>query len=788
MLRHIILITFRSFWRNKSTLLIHLIGFSTGLASVLLIYLWVNDEMSMDTFHEQDGQLYQVMQNFHFPDGISTQGKTPVLLGEALQEVFPEVEASTFIWDDGLPTGKLSYDNKQVDINRLASNSHFFEIFSYPLILGNKKEVLVDKNSILLSRQTAEKLFSTIEEALGKKVELSNQYFQQEYFVSGIFADPPSNSIRQFDVVFPYGVFVEQDPNALSWLQSRVETFLILNKSTKIEDFNKKIASFLSSKNKINEPLELFVQQYSKKHLYNHFENGKQAGGRINNVRLFSFIALFILLIASINFVNLSTAQASKRMKEIGVKKTLGARKKLLIYRFLFECISLALMSIGLALIWVFLFLPQFNLISEKNLELEFSVEFFLKLLALALLTGLFAGSYPAFYLSRFKPIDILKGGKNKAIREIWLRKGLVVVQFTLSLVFILGFLVIDQQLQFTQSREVGFSRDNVISFQRPRNFMDVEVFLEEIKRLPGVEQASNLRGDILSGRITQGGFSWRGQSDDQKWLFHSPQIGYNVIETLGMKILEGRSYSRDMGDDGTKVVINASARDLMQLEEPIGFVLGYGDEQEKEIIGVVEDFQYGSFHQEVRPLIFDFKDFGRDYLVRILPGSELNTLREIEKLYKKFHPDYAFNFSFLDDANQKLYDDEIRVSSLSKYFAFLAILISCLGLFGLSTFTTEQRKKEIGIRKVLGANVINIVRLLSADFSKTVALSILIAIPIGYYLSREWLNNFAYHIELHISLFLIPAGLILLLAWATVAIQTFRAASLKPVHNLRDE
>lgn len=788
MLKHNLLITYRGFLKDKSTFLINLIGLSTGLACVLLIYGWVTDEMSVDKFHEKDSQLYQVMTNFHGPDAIETWEITPVLLGETFMEMFPEVESATLTSDRYLPKGKISINDQSLEANRLFADKRFFEVFSYELLEGDRKQVLADKNNIAISRKLANKLFESTENIIGKTVEWSNVYVKQNFQIAGIFEDPSPHSTLQFDAVFNYDVVLAvSDRWQLAWSTNAVKTHLVLNEGTDIDEFNDKIEFFMWAKNPKRKTNRLFVQKYSEKYLNGRYESGVPTGGRITYIKLFSMIALFILLIACINFMNLSTAQASRKMKEIGVKKTMGAGRRALVWQFLSESILMTLLSCFVAAGLVILFLPQFNMITGKEMQWHMDSNAMLSIALIVTVTGLIAGSYPALYLSGFKPAAVLKGKLNSSRGEHGIRKSLVIFQFALSVIFIAGVLVVDRQMQFIQSKNPGYSRDNVIAFERPINNDDMDVFLDELQRLPGVSNASNMVGDILTGWDDQGGYSWSGQASDEKWIFQAPKISYDVLETLGMGMQEGRPFSKELQDDESKIILNEAAVKLMKLEDPIGAIIEHNKEP-REIIGVVGDFNYGSLHHEVKPLIFRLSHWGRDILVKIKSGDEQNTIAQIEQFYHKFHPDQSFNFSFLDEDNQRLYTAETRVATLSKYFAFLAILISCLGLLGLTAFTAERRSKEIGIRKILGSSVWGIIRLLSTDFTKMIVIGILIALPISYMITKSWLNNFAFKIDLEWWYFAGTAILTLLIAWSVIGLQTLKTARLNPIECLRDE
>ena len=795
MLKHNLLLFYRSFKRFKSTFLINQVGLSTGLTCVLLVYLWVSDELSVDRFHEKDSHLYQVMHNRQQNNDIFTEDYTPSPLAKALVEEMPEVEYATsvntfFGWFTG--PGVISYEDNHIKAKGIFASKDYFNVFSYKLIQGNKDLVLADKKGIVVSEGLAKKLFSTTENIIGKTLEWDHRMrLEGPFHISGIVENPPSNSTIQFDVIFNYEMLLEGDGYADQWNGGYAKTYLTMKHNTNIDHFNEKITELLRSKHPTNDKSSLFIQRYSKKYLYGQYQNGLPFGGRIAYVKLFSIVALFVLVIACINFMNLSTAQASRKMKEIGVKKAVGASGKLLIIQFLGESVLMAIISLIAAILLVILLLPLFNDITAKHLYLNIGINDILIVVGIVLFTGLISGSYPAYYLSGFNPVTVLKGGKLKVtFGEQWLRKGLVILQFSISIVFIVGFLVINKQIEFTQTKNLGYNRDNIISFAREGKYdTDPEVFLSALKNLPGVVNVSSMLGSILDASSQQGGYSWRGQESDKDYIFKSPTIGYDVIETLGIEMAEGRSFSKDFNDDDSKIILNESAIKMMELRAPIGKIIKHGEEEEQ-IIGVVKDFQYGSIHQKVEPLIFRFRNarVGRNTIVKIKAGTERATIDQIEKLYREFHPKYPFEFTFMDNDYQALYEAENKVALLSKYFTAIAIIISCLGLFGLAAFTADRRTKEIGIRKILGSSEWRIITLLSSDFTKMILVAIIIALPVSYLLAKNWLNDFAYRIDLEWWYFL-SAGLVaLLIAWFTVGLQTVKAARTNPVNNLRTE
>lgn len=791
MLKHHLLIAYRGFLRDKSSFVINIIGLSTGLACALLIYVWVVSEASMDQFHERGDGLYQVMSNFHQPQGISTGGSTPIRLATALEADFPEVTLTTLINRRYYPTGNIESGEKTFTAQRIFTDENFFDVFSFELIQGTSEYVLDDISNIVISDKLAEKLFGSLDDVIGKTVTWSNTYFEGEFQISGVFISPPTNSTYQFDAVLHYEWIIRGDPPSGQWNASAAENFVVLREGASPSAFNDKIDTFLWSKIPGDTSQRLFVEKFSDRYLYNKYENGIQAGGRIAYVRIFSAIGIFILLIACINFMNLTTAQASKKLKEIGVKKAIGAYRSTLIRQFLTASTLLVIIAFGLSLILAYLVFPHFQQISGKEIQLTLGPGAIALAIFFIGITGLLAGSYPAFFLSRFNAITVLKGRSITFGGEQSIRNGLVVFQFALSVIFIVSVVVMSQQMDYLQTKNLGFDRDNIVSFERPRYDENPDAFIHALSQLNGVESAASMYSSILSGWDAQSGYSWTGESSERDWIFKAPQVGYGAIKTLGMSFISGRDFSPKFQDDHTKIVINESAARKMGLENPVGTIIQYGTAY-REIIGVVNDFHYGSLHREIEPLIFRFPDWGwgTNTIVRLKQVNQKETLQQIAKLYDQFHAEQAepLQFTFLDDDYQALYDSEQRVALLSRYFSLFAIIVSCLGLFGLASFTTEQKTKEIGVRKTLGASNWRIVQLLTTNFTKTVAAGITIALPFSYLIAQHWLDGFAYKIDLTWPLFTGSALLTLLLAWMVISIKTFRAASINPVVCLQYE
>jgi putative ABC transport system permease protein len=791
MLQHHLLLFYRNFKKHKSSFFINLIGLSAGLSCSILIYLWVIDETRMDQFHEKGAQLYQVMENSKTEAAINTTEETPAILSKALKSEFSEVEnavtASPTSW---LSESKISVkgDNNVKARGRFAG-SDFLKIFSYPVVTGNVNEMLSGLNKIVISEGLALKLFKTTN-VIGKEITWRYGEMKKERhaLVSGVFENTPSASSDQFDFLVPLEVFFENSPNDLKWGSSGSSTFIILKKGTDVKEFNRKIKDYLLTKGQ--QHITLFIRPFADRYLYNSYENGKLTGGRIDYVHNFTSIAVFILLIACINFMNLSTAQASRRMKEVGIKKVMGAKRESLMMQFMGESMMLTFLSLIIALFTVEMLLPGFNNIIGKELTLNLNGTLILTLLGITIFTGLISGSYPAVYLSGFNPSDALKGKLSQTAATLFTRKGLVVFQFTLSVVLIVAVFVIYKQINYVQSKNLGFKKDNVLQFETEGKLKNnVNQALSIIRQIPGVVNASsinrNLFGDLSS---TFGDFYWEGRNPQDVIKFQRGKINAGLIETLGMEMAAGRSFSNKFGSDTSKMIINEAGIKAMRLTNPVGKTFSQGG-KDYQIIGVVKDFNFESLHQVVQPMFFRFvPEQTNRIMVKISAGKERSTIAALQRFYTSYNPGYTLDYKFLDQDYQAQYVSENRVALLSRYFAILAILISCLGLFGLAAFTAERKLKEIGIRKVLGASELNIIYTLSKDFTIPVVVAIVIALPVSYVLTKYWLNSFAYRIELQLWYFIAAGFLALFISWLTVSMQAIKAAHTDPIKCLKQE
>jgi putative ABC transport system permease protein len=788
MLRHHLLLVFRNFKRHKSSFFINLIGLTAGLSCALLIYLWVSDEMQVDQFHNK--RLYQVMMNEHLGDGINTRDGTPGPLAEALAKEMPEVElavmASPGFW---LGKSKVSADNnKAITAAGKFAGPDFFKVFSYPLVSGNKENILSGQKTVAISEALAVKLFHTTD-VMGKQMVWSNTEMEAENhaLISGVFKNIPSNSSEQFDFLVSQDVLLSNS-SYKAWGNYGPNTFVVLKKGEDPKLFNKKIRKYLETKDVKN--YNLFIRPYADSYLYNNFDNGVLNGGRIDYVNLFTVIAIFILVIACINFMNLSTARASRRLKEVGVKKVMGASRKMLIVQYLTESLIMSFTALFISLLAVELLLPQFNNITGKQLGLHFDPVLLGALLSITILTGLVSGSYPALYLSGLKPSTALKGKLILSASALWTRQGLVVFQFAVSVILIVAVMIIYKQVEYIQTTNQGFSKDNVLYFETGGKFKNNADFaIERIKKIPGVLSVSSIDRELLGDlSYTTGDFSWEGRNPKEVIKFQRADVNAGLIETLGIEMAQGRSFSKKFGSDTSKIIVNEAGAAAMRIKNPVGKIFRLWG-VDMQIIGVVKDFHFESLHQPVKPMFIRYKPSHTNrIMVRVAAGKMKETLDALRQFNTEFNPMSEFDYKFLDQDFQAQYVAETRVAVLSRYFAILAVVISCLGLFGLASFTAEKRFKEIGIRKILGATELNVMYILSRDFIKPVLLAIFIALPLGYVFGRNWLGGYAYSIDLKLWFFVAAGLLTVLISMVTVVFQAYKAAKISPIQSIKTE
>jgi putative ABC transport system permease protein len=789
MIQNYFKIALRNLVKSKTFSGINVLGLALGMACSLLIMLWIQDELSIDAFHANKKQLYRIYMREYFSGKVQGVIWTPGPLAAELKKSVPEIEMTTpYEW---VSSETFSLGDKIHKQQTNAASADFFKMFSYKLLQGTPEAALKDPNSLSISRSMAENFFGSPEAAIGKAIRFNNR---KDLMVTAVFENIAQNSTLKFDCLRNWEGFTEDNEWAKDWGTTDPLTFFMIRKDADPAKVEAKIKHLLDKYNRdAGKPFktQLAMQPFHEYYLNSNIKDAHMDGGRIEYVRLFSLVAVFILLIACINFMNLATARSAKRAKEVGVRKVVGAMRSMLVGQFMGEAILLTVLSIVLAVLMVALILPSFNILTEKQIALPISQPSFWGILAgLLLVTGFVAGSYPAFFLSSLNPVRILKGALKFDTKSAWLRQGLVVFQFGLSIILIVGMIIIYRQVDFVQHKNLGYDRENLIYFPLEGDLgKNYEVLHDELSQISGVKQVSHMTSSPASNGNGTEGITWTGGDPNDKVRFTPVGVGYDFVKTMNLKLVDGRDFSKAFATDSAGFLINEAALKVTGYKDPIGKPLKWG-KSEGRIVGVLKDFHFQSLHSAIRPLIayLGVKERNGNAIIRIEAGKTVETLAAIEKVCKKLNPTFPFTYSFTDQEYARQYQSEQVVSKLSNYFAFLAIFISCLGLFGLATFTAEQRTKEIGVRKVLGASVAGIVGLLSKDFLKLVAIAIVVASPLAWWLMNKWLQGFAYKIDIEWWMFVLAGLLSVLIAVATVSFQSIKAALMNPVKSLRSE
>lgn len=774
----------RHFRRNFGYTLLNVAGLSCGLAATILILLWVNDELKYDSFHKNGNTLYKVWHNSLYTDGtIKTFPSTPALLAVAAKEEIPEIEYAVRM-DWGM---QLLFASDDISLMQqgIWADPDFFKVFTFPVVNGNPVDPLPDENSVAISRKLATIYFG-IENPLGKLFKVSENVDMK---VTAVFENVPSNSSLQFDFVLPFQTLAKGRPWMLqNWEVSSNQTFVKLRDGANPENVNTKLSA-LVRKNCDACLVNPFLQLYKESHLYSNFTDGKQDGGRIEYVRAFFIVAVFILLMACINFMNLATARASTRSREVGVRKVIGAQRNSLVVQFMGESFLISALSMMVALSTVQLALPLFNMLTHKSVVLTPEPESILTLIGIVLITGVLAGSYPALFLSGFKPAVILKGSLHPSGSEALVRKGLVILQFTLSTILIATSIVIYNQIEFIRTKNLGLNRENVLSMDLRGGIQkNLDSFKAEALSQPGILGISAVTDLPFNVNNTTSDPIWPGKQKDDIIPFKVIMSDADLIPLLGIKLAEGRNFNGHSMADTSNYILNEAAVEAMGIKDPIGSPMEMWFGKGK-VIGVVEDFHNQNFLSTIDPLVMAYYPSNAWRLLVKLDGTNPETsLKNLEKVYKKFDSVYPFTYSFLDQQFDGEYQSEITTGKLATFFTLMAIFISCLGLFGLASFTAERRTKELGIRKILGATFPNLIALLCSDFTRLILISLVIACPAVYYISTSFLARYAFHTDLGLSIFVMTAVGIFFLALLTVIFQSVKAARANPVNSLRAE
>jgi putative ABC transport system permease protein len=807
MIKNYLKVAWRNITRNKVYTAINVLGLALGMTCCLFILLWVQDERSIDNFHRNGENLYAVYKTVTANGKVEGDYYMPIrtyqdsgafrvaFLFEDLRQAIPEVKyEACYTTGYELPWGHpetFQVGDKKFKLEGARAGRDFFRMFSYKLIEGSPETALKDIHSIAISRSMAEMFFESPGKAIGKIMRYENKL---SMVVTAVFEDVPAQSALKFDFLLNWDVQKSKD---VEWASNNFRTFIQLNENADPEKVAAKINKLLQVRLEKYKGIhtEAGLQRFGDQYLHGAFVNGRPGGGRIEYVRIFSGVAIFILIIACINFMNLATARSVKRAKEIGLRKVVGSTRGHLIGQFFGESLVFSLLAMLVSLLMVLALLPVFNNFTGKQIAFPLTYGTFWGALAgLAIVTGLVAGSYPALYLSSLKPVRTLKGTLRFTEGSIWFRKGLTIFQFAMSIVLLIATIVISRQTGYVQHNNLGYDRENLIYIRIEGELMNQNKYLlfkEQASRMPGVVMIDrSSEAPHQMNFLEAGAINWEGKQKDDIVPFNPASVGFDFVRLMKLRIVEGRDFSRlNATDSADAFMVNEEAVKQMGLKNPIGkWVSAW--KKKGHIIAVLKDFHTHSLREPIKPLMIDVKEY--EYfgviIARTQPGKTRQALASLEKVYRNVNPDYPFVYQFVDEEYQRLYNSELIMSRLSILFAVLAILISCLGLLGLVIFSAEQRIREIGIRKVMGASLAQIITLFSKDFLKLVLIAFLIAAPLAWYTMNAWLQGFAYRIELSWWIFVLAGVISLAIALLTVSYQAVKAAVANPVKSLRTE
>jgi len=781
-------ITLRSLLKKPVYSFINIGGLAIGIASSILILLWLADEYSFDRFHKNYTSIYKLYQSQQWAEGMSTANSMPYLLKDVIQEKSSQIKNVVMTnWGEG---NLLQVGEKRLSKMGLSATEDFFKVFSFNMIKGDPNTALAGSTSIVITESTAKSLFAD-RDPINQFIKVDNG---QELKVTGVIKDVPPQSSFSFDYVLPFAYYESTQfwiSNAKKgWDNNSFQMYVQLQAGASEAIVNNSIQNILKDNNPKAPTAKLFLHPASKWRLYSNFENGENTGGMIDYVKLFTAISIFVLLIACINFMNLATARSQTRAREVGIRKSVGSRRKEIIFQFLGESLLITFISFLSAIVLVELLLPGYNLLVDKNISIDYSNPLIWgAAISLVLVVGILSGSYPAFYLSSFQPVKVLKGkldiGKNGSLP----RQVLVTLQFGFSIFLIIGTIVIYQQIIHVKSREIGYDRENLIQIQTNNELeTNFETIRQELIRTNAAKSVCKSNSPVTSS-FSSNEVQWEGMPTGQRNSFTTIATEYDYTQTMGIKVLEGRDFSRDFKSDFSGVVINEAAVDFMGLKNPIGQkIKAIG--MDLEIIGVTANVLMDSPYQPVLPLTMVFiPSWSSTITIRLNKTDNLPaSLTKVENVFKKLNPNYPFTYRFADIDFEKKFSTINLVSRLAGIFAFLAIMITCLGLLGLAAFTAEQRTKEIGIRKVMGATVSNLVVLISKDFSRLVVFAFSISAPIGWWFLNNFLERYPYRVAISWWVLLLAGGGCLVLALIIVSTQALRAATANPTKSLRSE
>lgn len=790
MFSNYIKVAIRNLLRQKGFSFINIFGLALGISCTALIGMWVKDELSYDRFHAGHERIYRITATL--PDMKVHAAVTPAPLALATKNEVPEVEE--IVRMTGPNKELIQVDDKKFEEDGLIyADSNFFKLFTFSFIKGDKEQALLNPDGVVITESMAMKYFGTTD-ALDKTIRKNTK---EDLTVTGVIKDVPENSHLRFSFVQPFAFLARtsDDIKKNIWDNFNYYTYFRVNEEanrrsstvpgleTKMQEIYKKNESFLK--------VSFVLQPLTDVHLHSNFLADIPGHGNAQNVYIFLVVAVFILAVACINFMNLSTARAARRAKEVGLRKVAGAVRSHLMGQFLAESVVVAFLALALSLLMIFLVLPYFNTLGGKNLSLNFTdLQLVGGLLGITLLTGLLAGSYPAIFLSRFLPATVLKGNLAAGASGSTFRNAMVVVQFAVSIALIVGTSIVYKQLKYIQHLNLGFDKENMIYMPMTGEmwgkYAALRTRLEQNPLTSNFAFVSEIPTGVTNATV---GVRWQGKDPESQPLFFNIAVEENFIDVFKVTLLEGRGYLKDTPGDSSSLIVNETALKTMNmtLESAVGTEIEMWGKKAT-IVGVVKDFNFKPVQQAIGPMILRKNTWGGYAMVRTAPGETENTIKALEQIAKDINPNYPFNYNFLDQEIADLYKAEQRLGSLFNVFAALAIIISCLGLYGLSAYLAERRTRELGIRKVLGASGFQLVYLLSATFTKPILIATLFAVPLAWYGMDRWLEGFAYHISVDWTIFVIAFLSALIIAWITVSFESIKAASVNPVQSLRSE
>jgi ABC-type antimicrobial peptide transport system permease subunit len=789
MLKNFFKITLRSLWRRKDFSAINILGLAIGMAAAMLIGLWVGHEISYDRFYPATDRISVLYSRENFGGNLQVWPRSSALIAQDLKNNYAEVEDAVryrFVFF------LLTHDEKKVNLRGAFVDSSFLHTVPFPLEEGDPATALNSPNGIVLTRSLANNLFGS-QDPIGKILKVdSNNVFT----VTGVLKDLPTNTRFSFQYLLPYAFLdrLQWDPS--SWYVTSTETLVLLKPGASRTAFDEKIKNIVMNHTEKGRGLirETFTQPISRIHLYSQDENGQLVTGEIATVRLFIFIGAFILLIACVNFMNLSTARSEKRSREVGIRKVIGASKATLIAQFIGESVLISAFSFVIALGIVQFSLKAFDAVINTELVINYAdPRFWAGVIGFILFTGIIAGSYPAFFLSASRPVKVLKGAARPSNHPLSPRKVLVVLQFTFAVVLIIGTIIIQKQLRYARSRETGYDRDRLVyNFSQGSNYARFESIKHELLASGAAASVTRTSSPITRSFNTLNNLSWPGSTpEDKKRGFVGFEADADFVHTIGSRLLQGRDIDlKNYPTDSTAILLNESAVKAMRLSDPIGKTVADNIGARYHIIGVIKDFIIGSPYDPIDPMLIQgLRSTYPTIHYRLNPALSVpDALARAEKVFKTYNPDYPFEYNFVNEQYDIKFGVEQKEATLGTLFAFLAIFISCLGLFGLATCMAENRRKEIGIRKVLGASVAGITTLISMDFVKLVLIAVVIATPIAWYAMHSWLQGFNYRIAITGWIFVASGTLAVAIALVTVAFQAIKAAIANPVTSLHSE